>query len=63
MTNNLVGSLFDHEHAAGVTRFKVVRRHRDAGYFECVAKEGVSGTHHFIGGVQVFSREAIEAAQ
>ncbi len=58
----LIGERFDHPHAAGVTRFQVDRAHRDAGYFECVAVRAVSGTHHFIGGICVFSRAEIEKA-
>jgi hypothetical protein len=58
----LLGQRFNVKHAAGVTRFQVNRAHRDAGYFECVAVRGVSGTHHFIGSIQVFSRSDIEQA-
>lgn len=60
MSANLVGERFNWQHAAGVTRFQVDRPHRDAGYFECVAVRGVSGAHHFIGSIQVFSRQEIE---
>ena len=59
--NTLLGQLFNHIHAGGVTRFQVDRRHRDAGYYECVAVRAVSGTHHFIGGINVFSRTEILA--
>lgn len=62
MTDSLLGQRFDHRHAAGVTRFHVDRQHRDAGYYECVAVRGVEGSHHFIGGIQVFSRADIEKA-
>ena len=51
----ILGQRFNHRHAAGVTRYQIDRAHRDAGYFECVAIRGVSGTHHFIGTIQVFS--------
>ena len=59
MTNR-IGETFDVHHAAGVTRYRVARPHRDAGYFECVAVAGLSGSHHFIGSIEIFSRDAIE---
>lgn len=59
---DLFGREFDHHHAAGVTRYRVLRGHRDSGYYECVAVMGVSGTHHFVGSIQVFSRTDIESA-
>lgn len=59
--DTLLGQRFDHRHAAGVTRYQIDRAHRDAGYYECVSVRGVSGTHHFIGGIQVFSRADILA--
>lgn len=62
MQDRLLGQRFDHRHAAGVTRYQVDRQHRDAGYYECVAIRGVEGSHHFIGGIQVFSRQDIESA-
>lgn len=55
MAASILGQRFNHRHAAGVTRYQIDRPHRDAGYFECVAVRAVSGTHHFIGSVQVFS--------
>lgn len=55
----ILGQQFNWRHAAGVTRFQVVRRHRDAGYYECVAVRGVEGTHHFLGGIQVVSQSDI----
>ena len=58
----LLGQRFNRVHAAGVTRYQVDREHRDFGYFECVAIRGLSGTHHFIGSIQVFSRTDIESA-
>lgn len=56
------GLRFNVHHAAGVTRYQVDRAHRDAGLYECVAIRAVSGTHHFIGSIQVFSRQEIERA-
>lgn len=53
--DRFLGQRFNHRHAAGVTRYQVDREHRDSGYYECVAVRGVSGTHHFIGSIQVFS--------
>lgn len=61
-TDNLLGQRFNWHHAAGVTRYQVDRPHRDVGYYECVAVRGVSGAHHGIGGIQVFSRCDIETA-
>lgn len=58
----LLGQRFDHQHGAGVTRFQVDREHRTPGYYECVAVRGVSGTHHFVGSIQVFSRSEIVKA-
>jgi len=60
--DTLIDERFNHRHAAGVTRFRVDRRHRDAGYYECVAVRRIEGTHHFLGCVNVFSRAEIEAA-
>jgi hypothetical protein len=60
MATSLLGARFNRTHAAGVTRYQVDREHRDFGYFECVAIRGVSGTHHFIGSIQVFSVADIE---
>ena len=57
----LIGLEFNERHGAGVTRYRVNQRHRDAGYFECVAVDGVEGTHHFLGSIQVFSRRDIES--
>lgn len=57
----LIGLEFNERHGAGVTRYRVNRAHRDAGYFECVAVDGVEGTHHFLGSIQVFSRQDIES--
>lgn len=54
------GTLFNYRHAAGVTQYRVVRRHRDCGFFECVSHKGISGSHHFIGSIQVFERKQIE---
>jgi len=62
MPTGLLGQRFNHRHAAGVTRYQVDRAHRDHGYFECVAIRGVEGTHHFVGGIQVFSQEDIRHA-
>ena len=62
MSTGLLGERFNHRHAAGVTRYQVDRAHRHSGAFECVAVRGVEGTHHFIGSIQVFSRQEIERA-
>jgi hypothetical protein len=59
---NLIGQRFNHRHAAGVTRYQIDREHRDIGYVECVAIRGVTGTHHFIGSIHVFSRIEVEQA-
>lgn len=56
------GLRFNVSHAAGVTRYQVDRPHRHSGMYECVAIRAVSGTHHFIGSIQVFSRQEIERA-
>ena len=53
-------TVFNHRHAAGVTQYRVVRPHRDCGYFECVSVGGVEGSHHFPGSIQIFSRAAIQ---
>jgi len=58
VNGTLIGQLFNLRHAAGVTRYLVQSRHRDAGYYECVALRGVEGTHHFV----VFSAAVIVAA-
>lgn len=60
MANFLIGVEFDVRHGAGVTTYRVIRRHRDAGYFECEAVDGVFGSHHFLGSIQVFNRRDIE---
>jgi hypothetical protein len=62
MQDGLLGQRFDIRHAAGVTRYQVDRAHRHSGSYECVAIRGVEGTHHFIGSIQVFSRQEIERA-
>lgn len=59
----MIGTEFDYRHAAGTTRYRVDRQHRDAGYWECVATKAVSGTHTFIGGIDVFSTSEIKYAQ
>ena len=51
----MVGTEFDYLHAAGTTRYRVSKRHRDCGYWECVSVEAVEGTHHFLGSINVFS--------
>lgn len=57
----MIGKTFTMNHAAGVTRFEVVRRHeRHTGYFVCKAFEAISGTHHFLKSENVFGREYIE---
>ena len=56
----LLDAEFVVSHAAGATRYRVARRHRDVGYFECIAIAAVRGTHHFLGSIQVFGRVAIE---
>lgn len=53
--HSLLAREFDNVHAAGVTRYRVNRHHRDVGYYECVAIEAVSGTHTTIGAIEVFS--------
>lgn len=53
--NALVRQEFNVRHAAGVTRYRVDRHHRDAGYYECVTVRCVEGTHTTIGAIQVFS--------
>lgn len=58
-----IGEEFNYKHAAGVTRYRINAHHRDYGYFECVAVAAISGTHHMLGGIDVFSRAKIEAAQ
>lgn len=62
MATELIGQRFNVTHAAGVTRYQVDRPHRDVGYFECVAIRGVSGTHHFVGGIQIMSEADIRKA-
>ena len=61
MANFLIGLEFNVQHGGGVTTYRVMRRHRDAGYFECEAVDGVSGTHHFLGSLEIFSRRDIES--
>lgn len=56
----LIGLEFDLAHGGGTTRYQVRRRHRDAGYFECVATKAI-GTHQFVGSLQVFGQVEIEA--
>ena len=60
--DTLLGQRFNHSHAAGVTRYQVDRKHRDVGYYECVAVRCVEGTHTFLGGIQVFCRADILTA-
>lgn len=62
MSDSLLGQRFNIRHAAGVTRYQVDRAHRHSGMFECVAIRGVEGTHHFVGSIQVFSRQEVENA-
>ncbi|HMN09345.1 MAG TPA: hypothetical protein PKC83_11215 [Gemmatimonadaceae bacterium] len=60
--DKLLGQRFDWTHAAGVTRYQVDREHRNAGHYECVSVRGISGSHHMVGSIQVFSRADIEMA-
>ena len=57
-----IGQEFNVVHAAGITRYRIERRYRQWGYFECVGIQAVSGTHHFLGSLQIFSQAAIEEA-
>lgn len=54
------GEEFAVHHAAGITLYRVLRRHRDAGYWECQSIRGISGTHHQIGTLQIFGTTAIQ---
>ena len=62
MADGLLGQRFNHKHGGGTTRYQVDRAHRHSGAYECVAVRAVEGTHHFIGSIQVFSRQEIERA-
>ena len=59
-TEAYIGREFNWRHAAGITRFRVWMRHRDIGYFDCIAVRGVAGTHHFVGSIQTFSAADID---
>lgn len=50
----LIGKHFIYKHAAGETLYVVSKPHRDSGYFECIAYKPISGSHHFIGSIQIF---------
>lgn len=58
----LLGQRFNHQHGGGVTRYQVDRPHRTLGFYECVAVRAVSGSHHFIGSIQAFSKAEIVKA-
>lgn len=62
MADKLLGQRFNYEHGGGVTRYQVDRAHRTAGFYECVAVRAISGSHHFIGSIQAFSRREILSA-
>lgn len=59
--DSVLGQRFDYRHGGGVTRYVVDRKHRDAGYYECVAVRAVEGSHTTVGAIQVFSRASILA--
>lgn len=65
MANMLIGVEFKLKHGAGVTTYRVSGRHRDAGYFECVAVEFAPvppfKATDFLGQIEIFSRRDIEA--
>lgn len=56
----VIGEEFAVHHAAGITLYRVDRKYRDAGYFECVSVRGISGSHHFIGAIDTFSETVIK---
>lgn len=58
---DLIGQSFNLTHGGGITTYRVSRAHCDAGYFECVAVAAVSGSHHFLGGIEIMSRQTIES--
>lgn len=58
--NHMVGKEFNYHHAAGITRYRVLRRHRDCGYWECVAIQAVEGTHHFLHSINIFATDKIK---
>lgn len=64
-TNFLIGVEFKEKHGAGVTTFRVVQRHRDAGFFECVAVDFEPvvpfKATDFLGQIQIFNRRDIES--
>lgn len=45
------GTIFYLEHGDGITRYRVMRHHRDIGYWECADEQG---------GIQIFSTFRIE---
>jgi len=49
---------FNFKHAAGVTRFKVIRA-VPHGFYECLSIQEISGTHHGINGFQWFTKDQI----
>lgn len=56
-----IGMLFDHVHAAGVTRWKVSEK--DKRYFDsyqCIAIECVEGTHTSINSIGYYNSKQIE---
>ena len=59
--DRLIGSTFLYKHGGGVTEYRVTRPHRDLGYYECVATRAISGTHHFLGSIQIFRAQDIRA--
>lgn len=55
-----IGTVFDFEHAAGITRWKV--KEKDNRYFDtyiCVAIECVKGTHTSIGSIGYYGSKDI----
>jgi len=61
---NLIGTKFNHKHAAGITEFTVKRPHeRSAGYYICTQSKCVEGTHTELGAIWVVSGYNIERQQ
>lgn len=61
------GTTFSHKSASGTARYRVLRPHRDAGFYETALVEwtdgyGAQALQSLRGSIQVFPREEIEKA-
>ena len=62
------GETFLHKSASGTARYRVLRPHRDAGFYEAVLDVwvdgyGVNALQSLKGSIQIFPRKEIEAGR